>query len=357
MSDMKFITNLKTRDPDLFTSKQSIQLKIHLRKLEEKLDPNRLYGQFEKEEHDRKLLVLMNNVSRVGGGLLKFIYAVDHYMDKYREIKPKKDRLATLQHEYETNLSELTRLESSIEKLTEILNESRKRFDTATEEKLKVQQQTDVAVRRRAAAETLLNGFQSETNRWKNDLNKMKIDQEELLGNCLISSAFLAYAGPFSYEIRQQLIEQIWRKSLIEKKIFISEHFRLEHFLSTKVEISEWNSQGLPSDEFSIQNGILTLKTNRFPFCIDPQLQGLLWIEEKEKKNNLKILSMRDREFVKHLELAMKYGSVSHFKAITFCFWWRIAYVVCVRENGCFFVNNKKIPISIDAETSKFQRQ
>ncbi|CAF4135210.1 unnamed protein product [Rotaria sp. Silwood2] len=32
MADMKFITNLKTRDPDLFTSKQAVQLKIYLKK-------------------------------------------------------------------------------------------------------------------------------------------------------------------------------------------------------------------------------------------------------------------------------------------------------------------------------------
>ena len=308
MADMKFISHLKTRDPDLFTSKQAVQLRIHLKKLEEKLDPNRLYTLMEKSERDKKLVALMSNVSRVGGGLLKFIHAVDNYMEKYRETKPKKDRLVAIQNEYESNLSELTRLEASIEKLTATLDECRKRFDAAMEEKIKFQEETELAERRRVAAEKLLTGFKSETSRWKDELGKMKLNDDELIGHSLLASAFLAYTSPFTYEIRRELIDHQWKNSLREKQIVFNEDFRLEFFLSSSVEISEWTSQGLPADEFSIQNGILTLQSNRFPFCIDPQLQGLLWIEEREKKANLKVLSMRDRDFLKHLELAIKYG-------------------------------------------------
>jgi dynein heavy chain len=308
MADMKFISNLKTRDPDLFTSKQAVQLKIFLKKLEEKLDSTRVYSSLEKSERDIKLVQLMTTVSRVGGGLLKFIHAIDNYMDKYREIKPKKDRLISIENDYEINLSELNRLETNIEKTTNILNDFRKRFDAAMEDKIKFQEETEIAIRRRTAAEKLLTGFKSETGRWKEELDHMKQYENELIGNCLLSSAFLAYCSPFTYEIRQELLNNQWRKSLKEKNILLTENFQLQNFLSSNVEISEWTSQGLPADEFSIQNGILTLQTNRFPYCIDPQLQGLLWIKQREKNANLKILSMRDRDFLKHFELAIKYG-------------------------------------------------
>ncbi|CAF1548071.1 unnamed protein product [Rotaria magnacalcarata] len=316
MADMKFITNLKTRDPDLFTSKQAVQLKIYLKKLEEKLDPNHLYSTLEKSERDIKLVTLMTNVSRVGGSLLKFIHAIDNYMDKYRETKPKKERLLSIENDYENNLSELNRLEISIEKLTNILDDFRKRFDAAMEDKLKFQQETEIALRRRTAAETLLSGFKSEISRWKEELNSMKQYENELIGNCLLASAFLAYCSSFSYEIRQELLNNQWRKYLNEKNILLTKNFQIQNFLSTNVEISEWNSQGLPADEFSIQNGILTLQTNRFPYCIDPQLQCLLWIQQREKKANLKILSMRDRDFLKHFELAIKYGYPVLFKDV-----------------------------------------
>ena len=69
-----------------------------------------------------------------------------------------------------------------------------------------------------------------------------------------------------------------------------------------------WNSEGLPPDELSVQNGILTLKASRFPLCIDPQQQALNWIKKREQKKNLKILSFTDVDFLKQIELAIKYG-------------------------------------------------
>lgn len=70
---------------------------------------------------------------------------------------------------------------------------------------------------------------------------------------------------------------------------------------------SRWTSEGLPPDELSVQNGILTLRASRFPVCIDPQQQALNWIKKKEHKH-LKILSFTDPDFLKQVELAIKYG-------------------------------------------------
>lgn len=50
-----------------------------------------------------------------------------------------------------------------------------------------------------------------------------------------------------------------------------------------------WGSQGLPPDELSVQNGILTTRASRFPLCIDPQQQALNWIKRKEERNNLRV--------------------------------------------------------------------
>jgi hypothetical protein len=50
-----------------------------------------------------------------------------------------------------------------------------------------------------------------------------------------------------------------------------------------------WTSEGLPPDDLSIQNGILTIHASRFPLCIDPQQQALNWIKKKEEANNLKV--------------------------------------------------------------------
>lgn len=107
-----------------------------------------------------------------------------------------------------------------------------------------------------------------------------------------------------------------WLQDIIAKEVPISLPIRFDTFLTNDVEISTWNSQGLPPDEFSVQNGILTTQSSRAPLCIDPQQQALLWIKKKEGPNKLKILSFGDADFLKHLEMAIKFGTPVLFQDV-----------------------------------------
>ena len=73
-----------------------------------------------------------------------------------------------------------------------------------------------------------------------------------------------------------------WEPDLREKAIALSTPFDLRKLLTSEVETARWASEGLPQDELSIQNGILTTRSSRYPLCIDPQQQGVAWIKKKE---------------------------------------------------------------------------
>lgn len=57
--------------------------------------------------------------------------------------------------------------------------------------------------------------------------------------------------------------------------------------LADEAEIAQWNTQGLPSDSVSVENGSILTKSERYPLIIDPQLQGIGWIKTKEASNDL----------------------------------------------------------------------
>lgn len=183
-------------------------------------------------------------------------------------------------------------------------------------ERQKLQVETDLMERRLVAADKLINGLSSEEVRWRRDLEELKVRRVKLLGDCVLGAAFLSYVGAFSWEYRKQMVYDEWQTWLFDREVPLSQPFRLEDVLTNDVEISKWNSEGLPPDELSVQNGILTVRASRFPLCIDPQEQAISWIRHKEEPYKLKTATFNDIDFLKQLELAIRYGIPFLFKDV-----------------------------------------
>ncbi|GAB1598225.1 dynein axonemal heavy chain 10 isoform X2 [Argonauta hians] len=283
-----------------------------LRQLTE-MDVNSISG-IQQKQVKAKLKVLdttpdeMRQVSKAGAGLLKFVEAVMGYCEVFKEIKPKREKLARLEkvfHQAEKDLEKINRELAILEENLKLLASN---YENATYERQLLQEEADLMERRLIAADKLISGLSSENDRWLKDLENLKEQGIRLLGDCLLAAAFLSYVGAFSWEYRTEMIYSEWLNDLIKRQIPLSIPYRLEDILTTDVEISRWTSEGLPPDELSIQNGILTTRASRFPMCIDPQQQALNWIKKKEEGKNLKVCTFNDSDFLKQLEMAIKYG-------------------------------------------------
>lgn len=201
----------------------------------------------------------MQSISKAGYGLLRFVQAVLGYCAVYREVKPKKDRVEQLQREYDTAKRSLEKLYAEIAKLEEDLAKLNEKYEVAMKRRQELQEETDIMMRRLIAADKLITGLSSERARWTEDLAKLHLEKEKLVGNCLLCSSFLSYCGPFTYEYRRDMIYGDWKGDLLEKGVPLTDTFRLETSLTNDVEISQWNSENLPPDELSVSSTYMQL--------------------------------------------------------------------------------------------------
>ncbi|XP_038008579.1 dynein heavy chain 10, axonemal [Motacilla alba alba] len=251
----------------------------------------------------------MEVISRAGLGMLKFAEAVVTYCDVVKTVKPKEEKVARLERNYELSKRELERIQAELAAIQEELKALGEKLDQTLKENKKLQEEAEIMQRRLEAADKLIAGLKSENERWTEEFKELEIRKVKLLGDCLLAAAFLCYVGAFSWEFRHEMLYRMWQEDILSREIPVSHPFKLESLLTDEVEVSRWVSEGLPPDELSVQNGILTTYSSRFPLCIDPQQQALHWIKKKEEKNDLRMASFNDPDFLKQLEQAIKYGT------------------------------------------------
>merc|ERR1719247_3170809 len=81
--------------------------------------------------------------------------------------------------------------------------------------------------------------------------------------------------------------------------------------LCNAAEIASWQGQKLPADVVSTENGAILSNTARWPLRIDPQLQGIAWIREKESDpaRDLQICRLGQNDLVRKLERSIENGT------------------------------------------------
>ena len=256
-------------------------------------DPN-----FEKE----KLI----NASKACNALAVYLENSEIYYNKQKDIAPKEERLrlaleklAVVQADVDAKTRHLKGIQEKVANLNQQLSES-----MAKAESLKSEQEQ--AKKRLVRAEKLLSGLADESVRWKQSELELNTDLTNLIGNMLITSAILSYLGPFTTPFRKKLIKK-WDALIRQHNIPFNKNYSLQSIVEPIV-IREWQNQGLPADELSIDNGIIMSKCIRWPLMIDPQSQANRWIKNMRKDMGLSVVKLTNQNFVRVLTLAIQTG-------------------------------------------------
>ena len=68
----------------------------------------------------------------------------------------------------------------------------------------------------------VISGLAGEKIRWEASAENLEVSMGFLVGDCLVASAFLSYMGPFLSNYRDEMVENIWLKQVINFLIFFA---------------------------------------------------------------------------------------------------------------------------------------
>ncbi|XP_015730364.1 dynein heavy chain 12, axonemal isoform X3 [Coturnix japonica] len=246
--------------------------------------------------------------SSAAEGLCKWIMAMEVYDRVEKVVAPKKDRLREAQESLAETMAILNQKREELEAVENRLAALEQTFREKTEEKANLELQVDLCAKKLERAEKLIGGLGGEKTRWNNAAIELQDVYDNLTGDVLISAGVIAYLGAFTAGFRQECTKD-WSRICKEKNIPCSEDFSLSNTLGDPIKIRSWNIAGLPTDVFSVDNGVIVENSRRWPLMIDPQGQANKWIKNLEKENNLNVIKITDTDYIRTLENCIQFGN------------------------------------------------
>ncbi|XP_055985527.1 dynein axonemal heavy chain 12 [Sorex fumeus] len=245
--------------------------------------------------------------SSAAEGLCKWIMAMEVYDRVAKVVAPKKARLSEAQKALGEIMQLLNKKRAELTEVERRLENLQKTFKEKTDEKARLEDQVELCAKKLERASKLIGGLGGEKTRWSQAASDLQIIYENLIGDVLVSAGVIAYLGAFTSGFRQ-ICTKDWSLLCKEKKIPCSEEFSLSKTLGDPVKIRAWNIAGLPTDTFSIDNGVIVDNSRRWPLMIDPQGQANKWIKNSEKENNLHVIKLSDSDYMRTLENCIQFG-------------------------------------------------
>eukprot|EP00792_Barthelona_sp_PAP020_P009043 TRINITY_DN3265_c0_g6_i1.p1 TRINITY_DN3265_c0_g6~~TRINITY_DN3265_c0_g6_i1.p1 ORF type:complete len:3839 (+),score=1299.73 TRINITY_DN3265_c0_g6_i1:669-11519(+) len=260
-------------------------------------------------------------VSVAASGICDWVVNIITFYDIHCEVEPKRIALAEATETLNAARAKLKKTEDHVRRLTKKLNGLKSEFEEATKRK----QESLNALRENETkldiANRLINGLASEKDRWGEGILELRKKENSLVGDILLVAAFCSYVGPFNKHYRKKLVNDLWIPEI--RKLGLPLSKEAENPLTLLVDdakIAEWNNDGLPSDEVSVQNAAILSTCKRWPLIIDPQLQALNWLKnmyalnpdiDENEQQKLNILQVSNSKYLDTVERSIQNGEVT----------------------------------------------
>lgn len=145
--------------------------------------------------------------------------------------------MAVAEAKLEAAMRKLQEAEALLAEKERDLAIQKERHAAAMAAKQVVQDQADVCSEKISLANGLINGLAGERVRWQEQLGLFQAEIQRNVGDVLLLTGFLSYAGPFNQEYRT-LLQRSWLDGLTQRRIPASGTVRITDCLADQATVS-----------------------------------------------------------------------------------------------------------------------
>ena len=246
--------------------------------------------------------------SKACGPLYKWAESQIKYSTIYNNIQPLREEVATLEEEAALAKDEMEKITDEVKILESSIAQYKTDYAYLIRDVEALKTELDVVNSKITRAETLLQSLAQESKRWAATSETFHLIMKNLVGDSLLMAAFLTYSGFFDFRTRLSTLER-WKTTLYSLDLDYTADLAIVESLSSGAQRLLWQSQGLPGDHLSLENGVILDHGTRFPLVIDPSGQITSFLLQKHKDEKIQTTSFLDKAFTKTLAGAVRFGT------------------------------------------------
>ena len=209
----------------------------------------------------------------------KWLTSMIKFNHVYKIVAPLDEAKRAAEEEVALKSKELAVVVERARKVNERVADLKRELDEAVKKKQAVEEEAQRGREKLEAAEKLVHGLAGENKRWGENVKKLKENTLTIIGDVLLSAAFVSYIGAFSAGFRKDLWQGTWIPDINARNIPMTQGVEPLKILTNESAIAQWKNEGLPADQMSLENASVITSCQRWPLIIDPQLQGSNWIK------------------------------------------------------------------------------
>ena len=246
--------------------------------------------------------------SKACGPLFNWAESQIMYSSVYNRVQPLREEVEQLETDSQVVKDEKDKIESEVAALEGSIEQYKNDYASLIRDVETLKAEMEVVTVKVDRAESLLKSLSNESERWSKSSQGFQAILRSLIGDSLLMAAFLTFAGFFDFKTRKALLSK-WKNTLESLGIEFREDLVMLESLSKASERLSWQSQGLPGDQLSLENGTILAHSVRFPFVIDPSGQAIDFLMKKHSDEKIQKTSFLDKAFMKTLAGAVRFGT------------------------------------------------